>query len=79
LDELGDKVTPDEKTQLEKMVEDLKVAVSNRDLEGMKTGSDELQNAFSQLSTRLYSQNESTESESPTRPDIQDVEYTQVD
>jgi molecular chaperone DnaK len=79
LDELGDKVTPDEKTQVDKLVEDLKVAVSNRDLEGMKTGSDELQNAFSQLSTRLYSQNESTESESPTGPDIQDVEYTQVD
>lgn len=79
LDELGDKVTADEKTQVDKLVEDLKVAVSNKDLEGMKTASDELQKAFSELSTRLYSQTGDTDSGSPTGPDVQDVEYTQVD
>ena len=54
LGELGDKITADEKANIEAAVEKLKEANKGTDLQAIKDASDELQKAFYAVSEKLY-------------------------
>ncbi|MCQ2567555.1 MAG: molecular chaperone DnaK [Mogibacterium sp.] len=54
LNDLGDKVTADEKTAVESAKADLQAAIDANDTEGMKTKMEALTNAFYPISTRIY-------------------------
>jgi len=56
LGELGDKITAEEKSNIEAAVEKLKEANKGTDLEAIKAASDELQKAFYAVSEKLYQQ-----------------------
>ena len=54
LEELGDKITADEKATVQAAVEKLKEANKGTDLEAIKTAGDELQKAFHPIAAKLY-------------------------
>lgn len=54
LKDLGDKVSENEKSELEAMVKDLKEKAAGSDIEAIKTASEALTNKFSEISTKLY-------------------------
>ncbi len=54
LGELGDKVTEDEKAQVNTAKDELQAAVDSGDVEAMKTKMEALTNAFYPISTRIY-------------------------
>ena len=56
LNDLGDKVTEEEKAPILAAIEKLKEANKGTDLEAIKTASDELQKAFYPVAEKLYSQ-----------------------
>jgi len=56
LGELGDKVSADEKANIEAAIEKLKEANKGTDVEAIKTASDELQKAFYPVAERMYQQ-----------------------
>ena len=57
LNDLGDKVTEEEKAPILAAIEKLKEANKGTDLEAIKTASDELQKAFYPVAEKLYQQN----------------------
>ena len=63
LEELGDKVTADEKNEINAEIDNLKKAVSSDNTEGMKSGIDSLQKAFGKVSERIYRQTGATGAE----------------
>ena len=56
LTELGDKVSAEEKANIEAAIEKLKEANKGTDVEAIKTASDELQKAFYPVAERMYQQ-----------------------
>ena len=54
LGDLGDKVTEDEKAQVNTAKDELQAAVDSGDVEAMKTKMEALTNAFYPISTRIY-------------------------
>ncbi|NLY81602.1 MAG: molecular chaperone DnaK [Clostridiales bacterium] len=54
MEELGDKVTPDEKNAVETAREELKTAIENGDVEELKAKIEALTNAFYPISSRIY-------------------------
>ena len=56
LNELGDKVSEDDKSALNTKLEALKEALKGQDLEAIKTKQDELQKAFHEISAKIYQQ-----------------------
>lgn len=56
LSDLGDKVNDTEKARLNSEIEDLRKALENNDMEGIKAGIQKLTSSMQELSTRLYSQ-----------------------
>ncbi len=54
LEELGDKITEEEKATVQAAVEKLKEANKGTDLEAIKTAGDELQKAFHPIAAKLY-------------------------
>ena len=56
LSDLGDKVSADEKANIEAAIEKLKEANKGTDVEAIKTASDELQKAFYPVAERMYQQ-----------------------
>ena len=54
LEELGDKITADEKASVEAAIEKLKEANKGSDLETIKTAGDDLQKAFHPIAAKLY-------------------------
>ncbi len=82
--ELGDDVTEDEKKDIEEKKETLKKALENEDLEGMKTGIEELTNAFHPIAQKLYQKTATQEGaaeETATSgdDDVVDADYEVVD
>ena len=57
LNDLGDKVTEEEKAPILAAIEKLKEANKGTDIEAIKTASDELQKAFYPVAEKLYQQN----------------------
>jgi molecular chaperone DnaK len=56
LAELGDKVPAGDKTKVEGLIKDLREAIAQDDFERMKSGMNELQQAFYSISSNLYQQ-----------------------
>ncbi len=56
LEELGDKVSEADKSEVKAEIEKLKKAVNDNDNEGMKNGIDSLQKAFGKVSEKIYQQ-----------------------
>ena len=54
LNEFGDKVTADEKSQVQPKIDSLKEALNGTDIEKIKTAKDELQKAFYAVAERVY-------------------------
>ena len=54
--ELGDKLTADEKSALETKINALKEALKGSDIPAIKTATEELQNKFYEVSSRIYQQ-----------------------
>jgi molecular chaperone DnaK len=54
MSELGDKITEDEKTNLQKLITELNEAKVSENLETIKTKKTELENSWNQITTRLY-------------------------
>ena len=85
--ELGDKITDDEKAELEKLIKELKEKTEGTDYEAMKTGSEALSQKFYEISSRLYTQaaaeqqqqQAETEQTPPDGENIVDADYEQVD
>ena len=58
LEELGDKVSESEKSEVKAEIEKLKKAVNDNDNEGMKNGIDSLQKVFGKVSEKIYQQSQ---------------------
>ena len=54
LNEFGDKVTADEKAQVQPKIDALKEALNGSDMDKIKTAKDELQTAFYAVAERIY-------------------------
>ena len=57
LKEFGDKVSADEKSAIESKIADLRSALGGNDADAIKAKSDDLQQAFYALSSKIYQQN----------------------
>ena len=69
--EIGDKVDPADKQNVESAVTKLKGSMSSNDVEAMKADTEALQKAFYAVSEKLYKQNPGQGQEPPTGPDGQ--------
>ena len=65
LNDLGDKVTEDEKQPVKDAIERLRSVVDSEDIEAIKTATDELQKKFYDISAKLY-QNNNTDPNDPS-------------
>ena len=57
LEEIGDKVSDDDKAPVKKAIEKLKTTITTSDTEAIKADSEALEQAFYKLSEKLYAQN----------------------
>ena len=82
LNDLGDKVTEEEKAPILAAIEKLKEANKGTDLEAIKTASDELQKAFYPVAEKLYSQANAQGQQPGAQPGgdgVVDADYETVD
>ena len=80
LGELGDKITADEKANIEAAVEKLKEANKGTDLQAIKDASEELQKAFYAVSEKLYQNAAPQDGAAPNGgDDVVDADYQTVD
>jgi len=73
LQELGDKIQPNEKEELENLMRDLKSAVDKKDIELVKDSKTKLESAWSKITSRMY---QNTSEQKPD--DTQDIEFEEV-
>ena len=81
LNDLGDKVTEDEKAPILAAIEKLKEANKGTDLEAIKTASEELQKSFYPVAEKLYAQ-QAPQGEAGAQPGgdgVVDADYETVD
>ncbi|MGM9646603.1 MAG: molecular chaperone DnaK [Eubacteriales bacterium] len=57
LDEIGDKVSEDDKAPVKEAIEKLKITIGGNDTDAIKADSEALEQAFYKLSEKLYAQN----------------------
>ena len=88
LTDLGDKISAEEKSDIEAKIAALKEALKGEDLDAIKSKQEELQNAFYAVSTKLYEQAAqqanaagAAPNEGAGAPDdnVVDADYTEVD
>ena len=65
LEDLGDKVSESEKTEVKAEIENLKKAVANNDNDGMKNGIESLQKVFGKVAEKAYQQTGSQNNSGP--------------
>lgn len=82
--ELGDKVTPEQKAEAEKAMDELKAAMEKDDLEEIKAKMRSLDEVMHRISERLYQQAQAqgTQTGSPGpdqkgQEDVVDADYTE--
>ncbi|MGN1298463.1 MAG: molecular chaperone DnaK [Candidatus Scatovivens sp.] len=61
LDELGDKISNEEKSKVQEEIDSVKKALESNNIETIKDATDKLTKAFYSLSEKLYSQNKSAD------------------
>jgi len=86
VDELGDKLSDEDKQPINECVEKLKTANSGSDIEAIKTAIEELNSAWTKVSEKIYQQTqaETTQEQQPTenastKDDIEDADFEVVD
>lgn len=83
LKDLGDKVTAEEKREIEDKIADAKNAIAGDDLDRIKQTTDALTEAFYKVSGRLYEENASAQGAKPgaqnPNEDVVDADYEVVD
>jgi molecular chaperone DnaK len=84
VNELGSDITEDEKNEIDSKKELLKNALESEDLEGMKSGIEELTNAFHPVAQKLYQktaaeQGGEQQTAEPSGDDVVDADYEVVD
>ena len=89
LDELKDKVSENEKKQIETQVASLKDANSNNDIENIKKETQKLNELWTKLSEKIYKETQNTNAETPpdapktesskATPDVEDADFEVVD
>jgi molecular chaperone DnaK len=77
MSELGDKISEDEKTNLEKLIGELNEAKTSENLELITSKKSELEGVWNQITTRLYQTGETGDSGGPDEG-TQDVDYEEV-
>lgn len=66
LSEMDEKLTEEEKTSVKELVEKMKKAVSDKDLDGINSTETEINQKWNEISTRLYSQQPETSAQGQT-------------
>ena len=92
LNEFGDKVTPEEKGQVQPKIDALKEALKGTDIEKIKSAKEELQTAFYSIAERVYKEQgaaanaagasvsgEGTSSSAGNNDNVVDVDYKDAD
>ncbi|MCF6277850.1 MAG: Hsp70 family protein, partial [Anaerolineales bacterium] len=74
LKELGDKVSDDDRKDIEAKVETLKKAAEGDDLDSIRKATEELQNAFNAISQQLYAQEQQAQTPPTAEADVSDDE-----
>lgn len=76
-DELGDKITDDEKTALNSLIDDVKNAIKEKDIEKIKSSRKELETAWQPIITKIYTQ-QSKEQSSETNDNTQNIDINDL-
>ena len=78
--EFDEKLTEENKTELNSVLSELKTAHSEQNLESMDLQMGKLNETWSRISTELYSKTDESQSETPTEPtaETQDVQFEEV-
>ena len=80
--EFDDKLNSDDKEKLQKSVDKLKEYHKNKDIDNIKTETDNLTKVWNEISTKLYQQNQNQTQEQNTNnkpeDDVEDIDYEEV-
>lgn len=72
LTDLGDKVTAEDKTKIEKLISDLRSFIQQENFDSIKAGSTELQNALMEIGKKVYGTNEAGSQQTGTATNSDD-------
>jgi len=79
LEDLGDKISEEEKSEINSKVEKLREACNKKDISQVKTLTEEVNKKFQEISQKLYEQtNQTTPNDEVTEEDFQNVEFEEV-
>jgi len=79
MEDLGDKISELEKTEINSMVERLREACNKKEISEVKTLIEEVNKTFQEVSQKLYEQtNQTTSNDEVTDEDFQNVEFEEV-
>jgi molecular chaperone DnaK len=78
--EFGDKLSDDDKVELNEKLTELKVSYSEKDLQKIEIFSNELNETWGKISTKLYQQSETESSNGSSNPsdEVQDADFEEV-
>jgi molecular chaperone DnaK len=78
--EFGDKLSDDDKVELNEKLTELKVSYSEKDLQKIEIFSNELNETWGKISTKLYQQSETESSNVSSNPsdEVQDADFEEV-
>lgn len=78
LKDLGEKIQEEEKTLIESILEDLKTSRKEEDVEKVETHLNNLSSEMQKITERIYSESQSSGSESSEVPEDEDVQFEEV-
>lgn len=81
LEEMGEKISDDEKATITELVEKMRDAVSKRDVDGINATEKEINDAWNKISEKLYSQQPQSEPQTETdnsSDNVQDASFEEV-
>lgn len=79
--DFGDKLSESDKTELKENVETLKKKHSDKDVDGVKSSMEKLNEVWNKISTKMYQQGQTqggTTETPPDEPPVQDVDFEEV-
>ena len=78
LDELKEKISPVDKENITKLIEDLRSAVKSDEYEKIKSLSKTLQDSLMEVGKKVYSQNNPTEQPKSTSDSVIDADFSET-
>lgn len=67
-----------DKSRLENNIKELREVIESKDMEGVEDLTEKLNSTWQEISTKLYQETETQETENPTNTDATDVEFEEV-